>query len=118
MIEKIKKNNRNIKDKPLFDDIRLLGDILGNVIKVHEGIKVFDAVEKIRRLSIKHKSSKHSDSLRSIKSIINKQKNNSLLQLHEHLPCSRYYLILQKINIIIEEEEFVLLPQKILDQVL
>jgi len=33
MIEKIKKNNRNIKDKPLFDDIRLLGDILGNVIK-------------------------------------------------------------------------------------
>ena len=39
MIEN-KKNNRNIKDKPLFDDIRLLGDILGNVIKVHEGIKV------------------------------------------------------------------------------
>ena len=51
MIEKIKKNNRNIKDKPLFDDIRLLGDILGNVIKVHEGIKVFDAVEN-RRLSM------------------------------------------------------------------
>ena len=81
MIEKTKKNNRNIKDKPLFDDIRLLGDILGNVIKVHEGIKVFDAVEKIRRLSIKHKSSKHSDSLRSIKSIINKQKNNSLFAI-------------------------------------
>ena len=81
MIEKIKKNNRNIKDKPLLDDIRLLGDILGNVIKIHEGMKVFDAIEKIRRLSIKHKSSKHSDSLRSIKSIINNQNNNSLFAI-------------------------------------
>ena len=25
--------------------IRLLGDILGNVIKVHEGIKVFDVLK-------------------------------------------------------------------------
>ena len=59
MTGKTKTNKRNIKDRPLFDDIRLLGDILGNIIKIHEGIKVFDAIEKIRRLSIKHKSTKH-----------------------------------------------------------
>ena len=79
---------------------------------------MFDAVEKIRRLFIKHKGSKHSDSLRSIKFIINNQENNSLFAISRAFTLFSLLSNIVKINIIIEEEEFVLLPQKILDQVL
>jgi len=41
------------KDAPLFADIRLLGRLLGDVIRDQEGAEVFDIVERIRLLSIR-----------------------------------------------------------------
>ncbi len=41
------------KDAPLFEDIRLLGRLLGEVIRDQEGGPVFDLVERIRLLSIR-----------------------------------------------------------------
>ena len=41
------------KDRPLRDDIRLLGRLLGDVVLAQEGESIFDVVETIRRLSIK-----------------------------------------------------------------
>jgi phosphoenolpyruvate carboxylase len=40
------------KDAPLFADIRLLGRLLGDVIRDQEGPAVFDIVERIRLLSV------------------------------------------------------------------
>jgi phosphoenolpyruvate carboxylase len=40
------------KDAPLFADIRLLGRLLGEVIRDQEGAAVFDLIERIRLLSI------------------------------------------------------------------
>ena len=40
------------KNQPLVDDIRLLGRILGNVIREQEGKAAFDLVERIRQLSV------------------------------------------------------------------
>ena len=40
-----------IPTKSLRDDVRLLGNILGNVIKKQEGQTFFNLVEKIRKLS-------------------------------------------------------------------
>jgi phosphoenolpyruvate carboxylase len=40
------------KDAPLIEDIRLLGQILGNTIREQEGEKVFARIENIRRLSV------------------------------------------------------------------
>lgn len=40
------------KDKPLIEDIRLLGSMLGDVIREHEGETCFELVETIRRLSV------------------------------------------------------------------
>ena len=40
-----------IPTKSLRDDVRLLGNILGNVIKKQEGLPFFNLVEKIRKLS-------------------------------------------------------------------
>ncbi len=40
------------KDAPLFDDIRLLGRVLGDTVREQEGDPVFDIVERIRQESI------------------------------------------------------------------
>src|SRR5574343_67703 len=39
-------------EKPLIEDIRLLGRILGNVIRKQEGAEVYELVEEIRKLSV------------------------------------------------------------------
>ena len=42
------------KDQPLIDDIRLLGSMLGDVIRAHEGQGTFSIVENVRQLSVSH----------------------------------------------------------------
>jgi phosphoenolpyruvate carboxylase len=42
------------KDRPLRDDIRLLGRILGDTVREQEGEAVFDTVERIRQTSIRY----------------------------------------------------------------
>ncbi|MCE1236073.1 MAG: phosphoenolpyruvate carboxylase [Hyphomicrobiales bacterium] len=43
------------KDRPLYDDIRLLGQILGDIVREQEGEAVFEIVEVIRRLSVAYR---------------------------------------------------------------
>jgi phosphoenolpyruvate carboxylase len=45
-----RKPNRNDKDQPLIEDIRLLGRILGDVIREQEGQAAFDLIEQIRQM--------------------------------------------------------------------
>ncbi len=40
------------KDLPLIQDIRLLGRILGDVIREQEGVAAYDLVEQVRKLSV------------------------------------------------------------------
>lgn len=40
------------EDQPLIEDIRLLGRLLGDVIREQEGRAAFDLIEKIRQLSV------------------------------------------------------------------
>ncbi len=42
------------KDQPLIDDIRLLGSMLGDIVREHEGEACFAIVENVRRLSVSH----------------------------------------------------------------
>ena len=44
--------SRADKDQPLIDDIRLLGRLLGDVIREQEGQAAFDLIEQIRQLSV------------------------------------------------------------------
>jgi phosphoenolpyruvate carboxylase len=44
---------REDKDLPLREDIRLLGRILGDTIREHSGRAVFDTVERIRQNSVR-----------------------------------------------------------------
>ncbi|MDP2018162.1 phosphoenolpyruvate carboxylase [Hydrogenophaga sp.] len=45
-------SSRADKDQPLIDDIRLLGRILGDVIREQEGQAAFELIEQIRQLSV------------------------------------------------------------------
>ena len=49
-----------IPTKLLRDDVRYLGNILGNVIKVQEGQNFFNLVEKVRKLSKANKANPNS----------------------------------------------------------
>ena len=42
------------KDQPLIDDIRLLGSMLGDIVREHEGETCFSIVETVRRLSVSY----------------------------------------------------------------
>jgi phosphoenolpyruvate carboxylase len=46
------------KNKPLVDDIRLLGRILGDVIQEQEGKEAFELVERVRQLSVAYRLKK------------------------------------------------------------
>ena len=43
------------KNKPLVDDIRLLGRILGDVIREQDGQAAFDLVERVRQLAVAYR---------------------------------------------------------------
>ncbi|MEQ5841523.1 phosphoenolpyruvate carboxylase [Paraburkholderia acidicola] len=44
---------REDKDQPLFQDIRYLGRLLGDVVREQEGSEVFDVVETIRQTAVR-----------------------------------------------------------------
>jgi phosphoenolpyruvate carboxylase len=46
-------NPREDKDQPLFQDIRYLGRLLGDVVREQEGDEVFDVVETIRQNAVR-----------------------------------------------------------------
>jgi len=45
-------SSRSDKDRPLVEDIRLLGRILGDVIREQEGAAAFELIERIRRFAV------------------------------------------------------------------
>ncbi len=44
-----------LKNKPLVEDIRLLGRILGDVIREQEGVEAFELIERVRQLSVAYR---------------------------------------------------------------
>jgi phosphoenolpyruvate carboxylase len=48
-------SDAELKNRPLMEDIRLLGRILGEVIREHEGKDAFELVERVRKLSVAYR---------------------------------------------------------------
>jgi phosphoenolpyruvate carboxylase len=46
------------KNKPLMEDIRLLGRLLGDVIREQEGMEAFELIERVRQLSVAYRLKK------------------------------------------------------------
>ncbi len=45
--------NRDEKDQPLREDLRLLGRLLGDVIREQDGVQTYECVERIRQLAVR-----------------------------------------------------------------
>jgi phosphoenolpyruvate carboxylase len=52
-------DSKKDKDRPLIEDIRLLGRVLGDVIREQEGSATYEVVEKVRKLSVAYR--RHAD---------------------------------------------------------
>ncbi|MEJ8854254.1 phosphoenolpyruvate carboxylase [Variovorax robiniae] len=61
---------RQNDDQPLIDDIRLLGRILGDVIREQEGEATYDLVEKIRTLSVAFRRDADHSAERALKNVL------------------------------------------------
>ena len=58
------------QDRPLVEDIRLLGRLLGDVIREQEGRVAFDLVEKIRQLSVSFRRHDDTQADRQLKRVL------------------------------------------------
>ncbi len=60
----------NNHEQPLFDDMRLLGRILGDVIREQEGVDAFELIERIRKLSVAFRRDADHAADRALKSLL------------------------------------------------
>ncbi len=58
------------KEQELRDDIRLLGRLLGDVIRAQEGAAVFDLIEQIRKLSVAYRRDADADADRALNRLL------------------------------------------------
>ena len=61
---------RSDKDQPLIDDIRLLGRILGDVIREQEGVEAYELVEQVRKLSVAFRRDADQEADRALKKLL------------------------------------------------
>lgn len=59
------------KDQPLWEDIRLLGRLLGDTIRVQEGEAVYEIVEKIRQQSVRFRRDEDAEARLELEAILN-----------------------------------------------
>ncbi len=58
------------KDQPLIEDIRLLGRILGDVIREQEGVAAFDLIEQVRQLSVAFRRDADQEADKALKKLL------------------------------------------------
>ena len=68
-IPPLKRNSRD-NERPLVEDIRLLGRLLGDVIREQEGGEIFELIEKIRKLSVAFRRDADQDADKSLKKLL------------------------------------------------
>lgn len=64
------RHHKQDAEKPLVEDIRLLGRILGDVIRSHEGEAVYERVEAIRKLSVAFRRDANEQAGRNLKKVL------------------------------------------------
>src|SRR6476660_7157927 len=57
-------------ERPLVEDIRLLGRILGDVIREQEGVAAYELIEQVRKLSVSFRRDADADADKSLKKLL------------------------------------------------
>lgn len=61
---------KNDKDQPLIGDIRLLGRILGDIIREQEGVAVYELIEQVRQLSVAFRRDQDHEADKTLKKLL------------------------------------------------
>jgi phosphoenolpyruvate carboxylase len=69
------------KEQPLLDDIRLLGQILGDTVREQEGEATFELIEAIRRLSVAFQRKADAEAGRSLDSLLSRLSTNETVSV-------------------------------------
>jgi len=69
IIPTLKRNSRD-NERPLVENIRFLGRLLGDVIREQEGGEIFELIEKIRKLSVAFRRDSDQDADKSLKKLL------------------------------------------------
>ena len=64
------KTDKRDSERPLVEDIRLLGRILGDVIRTQEGPEAFELVEQIRKLSVAFRRDADQEADKALKKLL------------------------------------------------
>ena len=83
----------NGKDLPLIEDVRLLGRILGDVIREQEGQAAFDLIEQIRQLSVafrRHDDRKAERKLETLLASLSHDQTTSVIRAFTYFSCLLY----------------------------
>jgi phosphoenolpyruvate carboxylase len=66
----LNKSDKRDSERPLVEDIRLLGRILGDVIRVQEGPEAYELVEQIRKLSVAFRRDADQEADKALKKLL------------------------------------------------
>ncbi len=64
------RSEKRDSERPLVEDIRLLGRILGDVIRVQEGTEAYELVEQIRKLSVAFRRDADQEADKALKKLL------------------------------------------------
>ncbi|CAE6508751.1 Phosphoenolpyruvate carboxylase [Nitrosomonas nitrosa] len=67
------------KDKPLREDIRMLGRMLGDTLREHEGEATFELVETIRQTAVRFRREKDPKARQELDEILNRLSNKATI---------------------------------------
>ncbi|GAB7550210.1 phosphoenolpyruvate carboxylase [Cupriavidus sp. 8B] len=74
-------NDATDKDRPLVEDIRLLGRILGEVLREQEGKEVYDLVERVRQLSVAYRLKRDEGAGKRLDQLLKSLSNEQMLSV-------------------------------------
>ena len=57
-------------ERPLVEDIRLLGRMLGDVIREQEGLEIYELIENIRQLSVSFRLDANDEADKKLKKLL------------------------------------------------
>jgi phosphoenolpyruvate carboxylase len=64
------RSSQKDNERPLVEDIRLLGRLLGDVIREQEGVAAYELVEQVRKLSVAFRRDADHEADRALKKLL------------------------------------------------
>ena len=78
---KTQRDHARAKDRPLVEDIRFLGRILGEVIREQEGKHAFALIERVRTLSVSYRLKRNANAGRALDRVLRNLSNDEAVSV-------------------------------------